>query len=87
MQPLNFVEQYYHTVALAQKKGGWHSQPPKGVKLPAVYTRKSKLSKARRLRLLEHFVAGTTVRAAAELVGVNRNTVNRFYLALRTIVV
>jgi len=50
-----------------------------------VYTRKSRISRAKRLRLLEHFVAGTTARAAAELVGVNRNTVNRFYLALRQI--
>jgi len=51
-----------------------------------VYTRKSRLSKAKRLRLLEHFVVGTTARAAAELVGVNRNTVNRFYLALRQVI-
>ncbi len=51
-----------------------------------MYTRKSRLSRAKRLRLLEHFVAGTTARAAAELVGVNRNTVNRFYLALRVII-
>ena len=47
-----------------------------------VCTRKSRLSRAKRLRLLEH----TTARAAAELVGVNRNTVNRFYLALRVII-
>ena len=52
-----------------------------------VHARKSRLSKVKRLRLLEHFVAGTTARAAAaELVGVNRNTVNRFYFALRTII-
>jgi len=51
-----------------------------------VYTRKSRLSKAKRLRLLEHFVVGTTARAAAELIGVNRNTVNRFYLALRQVI-
>ena len=51
-----------------------------------VYTRKSRLSRAKRLRLLEHFVAGTTARAAAELVGVNRNMKNRFYLALRQII-
>ncbi len=51
-----------------------------------MYTRKSRLSRAKRLRLLEHFVAGTTARAAAELVGVNRNTVIRFYLALRVII-
>ena len=36
--------------------------------------------------MLEHFVAGTTTRAAAELVRVNRNTVNRFYLALRKVI-
>jgi len=51
-----------------------------------VYTRKSRLSKAKRLRLLEHFIAGTTARAAAVLVGMNCNTVNRFCFALRTIV-
>jgi len=51
-----------------------------------VYTRKSRLSRAKSLRLLEHFALGTTARAAAELVGVNRNTVNRFYLALRQII-
>jgi len=51
-----------------------------------VYTRKSRLGKVKRLRLLEHFVAGTTARAAAELVGVNRNSVNRFYFALRQII-
>jgi len=34
--------------------------------------------------LLEHFVAGITTRATAEWVGVNHNTVNRFYFALRT---
>jgi len=51
-----------------------------------VYKRKSRLSKARRQRLLEHFVAGTTARAAAELVDVNRNTVNRFYFAFRQII-
>ena len=51
-----------------------------------MYTRKNRLSKAKRLRLLEHFVAGTTARAAAEFAGVNRNTVNRFYFALRAII-
>ena len=51
-----------------------------------MHARKSRLGKAKRLHLLEHFVAGTTARAAAELVGVNRNTVNRFYLALRQII-
>ena len=51
-----------------------------------MYTKKSRLSKAKRLRLLEHFVAGTTAHAAARLIGVSRNTVNRFLLALRQII-
>jgi len=32
---------------------------------------------------MEHFVAGTTARATAELVGVNRNTATLYYLKLR----
>ncbi|MBU4191089.1 MAG: IS1595 family transposase, partial [Pseudodesulfovibrio sp.] len=32
--------------------------------------RKSRLSKDKQLRLIEHFVAGTTARCAADLVGV-----------------
>jgi len=54
-----------------------------------VYTRKSRPNKAKRLRLLERFACGATARAAigsAELAGVNRNKVNRFYFALRTII-
>jgi len=31
-------------------------------------------------------LVGTTARAATELVGANRNTVNRFYLTLRQII-
>ena len=34
-----------------------------------MYERRSRLSKAKRDRLVEHFVAGTTARAAAELSG------------------
>ena len=41
----------------------------------------SRPSRAKRLRLLEHSMAGTTARAAAELAGVNR-----FYLALRKVI-
>jgi len=37
-------------------------------------------------RLLEHFVAGTPARPAAELVGVNRNTARLFYHRLRVII-
>ena len=36
--------------------------------------RKSRLSKVKQERLMEHFVAGTTARCAAELIGVNRKT-------------
>jgi len=35
---------------------------------------------------VEHFVAGTTARAVAELVGVNWNTAVSFYNRLRTII-
>ena len=34
-------------------------------------------------RLIEHFVAGTTARAASEFVGMQANTVIRFYMRLR----
>lgn len=37
-------------------------------------------------RLLEHFVAGTTARAAAELVGVQRTTAIKFYRRLRQLI-
>ncbi|NVN38061.1 hypothetical protein [Komagataeibacter swingsii] len=37
-------------------------------------------------RLLEHFVAGTPARSAAELVGVNRNTATLYYRKLREII-
>ena len=49
-------------------------------------TRERAASARGRLRLLEHFVAVATARSAAELVGVNRNMKNRFYLALRQII-
>lgn len=37
-------------------------------------------------RLIEHFVAGTTARAAAELVGVQANTSIKFYHRLRQLI-
>jgi transposase len=37
-------------------------------------------------KLLEHFVAGTTARAAALLVGVQANTAKRFYQRLRQLI-
>ena len=55
-----------------------------------MHTRKSRLGKVEHLRSPEHYVAeGATAPAAIEfnkLVGVNCNTVNRFYPALRMII-
>ena len=45
--------------------------------------RRSRLPRETQLRLIEHFVAGTTARAAAELVGVNRHTATLYYHKLR----
>jgi len=45
--------------------------------------RRSRLPLATQKRLLEHFVAGTPARSAAELVGVNLNTATLFYRKLR----
>ena len=49
-------------------------------------TRKSRLPKKKIDKLTEHFVAGTTARTAAALVGVNRNTATKFYHKLREII-
>ncbi|MDR0776513.1 MAG: IS1595 family transposase [Azonexus sp.] len=51
-----------------------------------MYERRSRLSQTKRTKLLEHFVAGTTARAAAELVGVHRNTAATFYTRLRKVI-
>jgi transposase len=48
--------------------------------------RRSKLTHFQTDRLLEHFVAGTPARTAALLVGVNRNSVNLFYMKIRTVI-
>ena len=48
--------------------------------------RHSKLTKKQRKSLMEHFVAGTTARTAADLVGVNKNTAQLFFLRLREII-
>jgi transposase len=48
--------------------------------------RYSKLTKKQRLKLLEHFVAGTTGRTAANLVGVNKNTAQLFFHRVREII-
>ena len=51
-----------------------------------MYERKSRLSIHKRSRLIEHFVAGTTARAAAQLVGVNKNTAATFFTRLRKVI-
>ena len=48
--------------------------------------RKSRLSKAKQERLIEHFVAGTTARTAAILVGVNKSTASYFFHRLRELI-
>ena len=48
--------------------------------------RKSRLSRGIQSRLIEHFVAGTTARCAADLVGVHRNTAAYYFLRLREII-
>ena len=48
--------------------------------------RKSRLSKAKQDRLIEHFVAGTTSRTASALVGVNKNTAAYYFQRLRTLI-
>ena len=48
--------------------------------------RKSRLSKSKQKRLIEHFVAGTTARCAAELVGVNFKTGAYYFQRLRELI-
>ena len=48
--------------------------------------RKSRLSKYKQDRLIEHFVAGTTARCAAGLVGVNFKTAAYYFHRLREII-
>lgn len=48
--------------------------------------RKSRLSRGQQKRLIEHFVAGTTARTAAVLVGVNKNTAAYYFHRLRRLI-
>jgi transposase len=48
--------------------------------------RRSKLGFSEQKRLMEHFVAGTPARSAAELAGVNRKTAALFYHKLRELI-
>jgi transposase len=49
--------------------------------------RKSRLNSVKQAKLIEHFVAGTTARCAADLIGVNRNTAAYYFQRLREIIV
>ena len=51
-----------------------------------MYTRKSRLSPRKQNRLIEHFVAGTTARAASQIIGVQANTAAKFYMRLRQLI-
>lgn len=51
-----------------------------------MYQRKSRLTPRQQGRLIEYFVAGTTARAAASLVGVQANTAIRFFMGLRRLI-
>ena len=48
--------------------------------------RKSRLSSYKQARLTEHFVAGTTARTAASLVGVNKSTAAYYFHRLRELI-
>ena len=48
--------------------------------------RKSRLSKYKQNRLIELFVAGTTARTAASLVGVNKTTSSYYFQRLRQLI-
>ena len=48
--------------------------------------RKSRLGSVKQNRLVEHFVAGTTARTAADLVGVNRKTAAYYFQRLRVLI-
>lgn len=51
-----------------------------------IYPRKSRMPVLLQQKLLEHFVAGTTARATALLVGVQANTAKLFYQRLRQLI-
>ena len=48
--------------------------------------RKSRLSWSKQLRLIEHFVSGSTARCASRLVGVNKSTGAYYFHRLREII-
>ena len=48
--------------------------------------KRSKLSKDKQLKLIEHFAAGTTARTASALIGINRKTAILYYHHLRELI-
>jgi len=48
--------------------------------------RRSRLSSYKQARLIEHFVAGTTARTAASLIGVNKSTAAYYFHRLRELI-
>ena len=51
-----------------------------------MYERKSRLTARQQGKLIEHFVAGATARAASEVIGVNVKTATAFYMRLRYLI-
>lgn len=51
-----------------------------------MYERRSRLSPRQQGKLIEHFVAGTTARAASEIIGINVKASTLFYLRLRQLI-
>ena len=51
-----------------------------------MYQRKSRLSAHKQSELIKLFIAGSTARAAAEIVGVNRNTSASYFMRLRQLI-
>lgn len=49
--------------------------------------RKSRISQSKQDRLIEHFIAGTTARTAASLVGVHRDTAAFYFHRIREVIV
>ncbi len=54
--------------------------------MATMYARKSRLTPRQQARLIEHFVVGSTARAASEIIGVQANTAIRFYMRLRQLI-
>lgn len=54
--------------------------------MATMYERKSRLSGRQQSKIIEHFVAGSTARAAAELSKVQANTAIKFYQRLRQLI-